>query len=95
MRVGVVRIEFHVNEAQSLESKRQVLRSIKDRLVSRFDCAASEVGSQDLWQKCELGIAIVSLDAKGADQKLRKVEEFVQQNPSVSVISVDREIFQF
>ncbi|MCA8961946.1 MAG: DUF503 family protein, partial [Planctomycetes bacterium] len=54
---------------------------------------ASEVGSQDLWQKAELGIATVSLTAKDADAKLRNIEEYVRIQPGAIVIAVEREIF--
>ena len=37
MKIGLIRIHFHIAEAQSLKQKRQVMRSIKDRLVESFD----------------------------------------------------------
>lgn len=95
MRVGVMKLELHVLDAQSLKAKRHIVRGIKDRLGSRFECAVSEVGAQDLWQRAELGIAIVSLDAKGADSRLRSIEDYVRIQPGAMVISVDREVFPF
>lgn len=95
MRVGILKAELHVLTAQSLKQKRQVVRGIKDRLISRFDCAASEVDHQDLWQRTALGIAIVSLDAQGADQKLRNIEEFIRSQPGVMPIEFEREIVHF
>ncbi len=92
MRVGVLRVTLHVTEAQSLKQKRSVVRGLRDRLLSRFDCAASEVGSQDLWQRSELGIAIVSLDSKASDAKLRNIEEYIRSQPGAIVTEVEREI---
>ena len=92
MRVGILRVDLHIMAAQSLKGKRQVLRSLKDRLLSRFNVAVSEVGSQDLWQRAELGIALVSLDAQGADSRLRKVEEFIRTHPGAVVLTMEREI---
>lgn len=95
MRVGVLKIDLHISSAGSLKDKRQILRSLKDRLMARFNVSVAEVGAQDLWQRAEIGIARVSLDAKGADSALRKVEEFVRQHAGVSIIEVSRAIEAF
>lgn len=95
MRVGVLRVDLHVPQAGSLKGKRQVLRSLKDRLFSRFNVSVAEVGSQDLWQRAQLGIAHVSLDAQGADSALRKVEEFIRQHPGCIVLGFEREVLEF
>ncbi|NET34305.1 MAG: DUF503 domain-containing protein [Cyanothece sp. SIO1E1] len=84
-----------IHEAQSLKAKRKVLRSLVDRLASRFECAVSEVGDQDLWQSAVIGVAIVSLDAPGADSRLRKIEEFIEQHPGSSVVEIDRVVEQY
>ncbi len=92
MRIGVIHVDLHIMAAQSLKGKRQVLKSLKDRLFSRFNVSVAEVGSQDMWQRAELGIAQVSLDAKGSDSVLRKVEEFIRTHPGAVIIKLEREI---
>ena len=87
-----MRVTLHVMDAQSLKQKRAIVRGLRDRLLSRFDCAASEVGSQDLWQRAELGMAIVSLESKDADAKLRNIEEYIRTQPGAIVTAVEREI---
>ena len=95
MRVGILKAELHVLDAQNLKQKRHIVRGLKDRLVSRFDCAASEVDHQDLWQRTALGIAIVSLEAKDADRKLRNIEEYIRATGGVIPIDFEREIVHF
>ena len=90
MRVGILRADLMITGAQSLKEKRRVLRSLKDRLVARFNVSVSEVGSQDLWQRGELGVASVSLDAPGASTVLQNVERFIRQHPGASVIRIER-----
>ena len=92
MRVGVLRVDLHIAAAQSLKEKRHVLRSLKDRLLSRFNVSVAEVGSQDLWQRAELGLATVGLDAKGTDAALRKIEEFIRRHPGAFVLDMERQI---
>ena len=92
MRVGILRADLHVVGARSLKEKRQVIRSLKDRLSARFNVSVAETGSQDLWQRAEIGIALVALDAKAADAALRKVEEFIRRHPGSVPIQLDRDI---
>ena len=92
MRVAIMTVDLHVSAAHSLKEKRQVVRSLKDRLLARFNISVAEVGSQDLWQRAELGLAMVCLDAKGADASMRKVEDFIRSHHGASILSFEREI---
>ena len=49
-KLGLRRVYFHIDAAQSLKQKRQVMRSIKDRLSNQFNVAVAEIGSNDLWE---------------------------------------------
>ena len=62
MVVGIARIELHIPGAQSLKAKRQVVRSLKERIRARVQAAVAEVDHQDLWQRAALGVAVVSAD---------------------------------
>ena len=57
MVVGIVRFELHLPGAQSLKDKRQVVRSLKERLRERVHASVAEVEFQDLWQRAAIGLA--------------------------------------
>ena len=67
MKIGVMKVRLHVPMAQSLKDKRQVIRSLKDRLLSRFYVSVAEVADQDLHQMATIGICFVALETKNAD----------------------------
>ena len=92
MRVGLMRAEFLVNGAHSLKDKRRVLRSLKDRLLSRFNVSVAEVDHQDLWQRTAIGLAFVTLDAPAADAKIQKLEAFMRAHPGASLVSCEKDI---
>ncbi|MFQ5654597.1 MAG: DUF503 domain-containing protein [Planctomycetota bacterium] len=94
MKVAILRINLHIPAARSLKGKRQVLRSLKDRLFSRFNLSVAEVGAQDLWQRAEIGVAQVAIDAKSADAAMQKIEGFIHQHPGCAVLDVAREIIE-
>ena len=78
MHVGMCRVWLEVPENASLKDKRQVLRSLIQRVRNKFDVAIAEVDAQDRWQTACLGITTVSGDAKHANEVLSKVVDFIQ-----------------
>ena len=78
MFVGIVRIELHLPGATSLKDKRQVVRSLKERIHQRFHAAVAEVDHQDLWQRAALGVAVVSGDAGHVGEVLQSVRNLVE-----------------
>ncbi|MBT3344784.1 MAG: DUF503 domain-containing protein [Gemmatimonadetes bacterium] len=91
MVVIVSELQLHFPEAQSLKQKRQVLKSVKDRLHQRYNLSVAEVDHQDLWQRCTLAMAMVSNDGRHADEVMSKAIHFVEQDLRLQVLSVDLE----
>lgn len=92
MKVGVLRIYFMILDAQSLKQKRQVMRSLKDRLANQYNISVAEIGCNDKWQLGELGIATVANDGKFVNSVLQEIQNFIQRHPAVRVIESDIEI---
>jgi len=88
IRVAICVLELHIPGATSLKAKRQVIKSLIQRLRNRFNVSISEVGSnQDLWQRTELGLAVVCHTGSGADSIIEKIYAFVEQQKNVDIIS--------
>src|SRR2546426_9576095 len=51
MPVGLLTLELHIPDAQSLKDKRQVLRSLKDKLRRDFNVAGGEMGHNGAWRR--------------------------------------------
>jgi uncharacterized protein YlxP (DUF503 family) len=76
--VGIARLVFFIHGCNSLKGKRQVVRSIKDRVRARFDVAIAEVGGLDLWQRTEIGICSVGNDHAHVNSVLDNVTRFIE-----------------
>ena len=59
MYVGIAKLSLVIGDAHSLKEKRMVLRPIKDRVRERLHVTVNEVGEHDMWQRAELGCAVV------------------------------------
>jgi uncharacterized protein len=74
--IGFLTVEIHLPQSRSLKDKRQVMRSLKDRLRSRHNVAVSELEDDaNVWQRA--GLAIVSV-ASGRDTLDAMFEEIVR-----------------
>jgi uncharacterized protein YlxP (DUF503 family) len=73
MPVGLLTLELHIPDAQSLKDKRQVLRSLKDRLRRQFNVAVAELEHQDTWQRSVVGVVTLSNEEHHVNEVLQKV----------------------
>jgi uncharacterized protein len=71
--VGLLTLELHIAEAQSLKDKRQVLRGLKDRLRNQFNVAVAELDFEDMWQRSVVGVVTLSNEEHHVEEALQKV----------------------
>ena len=93
MFVGVCTFEVHIPESGSLKTKRQSLRSLKDRIRNRFNVSVAEIDDNDLWQKASLAVATVSNDKSHLNQTIDHVLNMVRSVPELSLLDYHIEIF--
>lgn len=63
MFVGVARFVVQIPGAQSLKDRRQVVKSLKERLRARLRLSVAEVGDVKRYQLATLGLAVVGRDS--------------------------------
>jgi uncharacterized protein YlxP (DUF503 family) len=73
MPVGLLTLELHIQYAQSLKDKRQVLRSLKDRLRAKFNVAVAELEHHEMWQRSVVGVVTLSNDEGHVEESLQHV----------------------
>lgn len=78
MVVGVLRIELRLPDVHSLKAKRGLVKKIIHRVRNTFPVAVAEVGSNDVWQKAEIGVACVAAGAKPVNACLDHVINFIE-----------------
>jgi uncharacterized protein YlxP (DUF503 family) len=73
--IGVLNLELRIEHSQSLKDKRQVVRSLKDRLRTRHNVAVAEIDYLDSWQHSLVSAVTVSNDRVHAETMLQAVEK--------------------
>jgi uncharacterized protein YlxP (DUF503 family) len=86
MIVAAARITLMIPESKSLKGKRQVVRSLIEKVRHRFDAAIAEVDSHDLWQRAELGVALVGNDSQLLSTRLSQIMKFMENQHQAEII---------
>ncbi len=93
MPIGLLTLEIYIPDAQSLKDKRQVLRSLKDKLRGHFNVAVAELDHQDLWQRSVVGVVSISNDDKHLEESMRAVADESERLLGRDLIGQEIEFF--
>jgi hypothetical protein len=87
MIVGSLLVRLLLRESRSLKDKRQVVRSIKDRLRNSFNVSVAEVEAQDNRQLAVLGLAMAGSETAQVRGELQKIVEALRAHPVAELLS--------
>ena len=95
MFVGIAKISLVIGESHSLKDKRVVLRRIKDRVRERLSVTLNEVGEHDIWQRAELGCAVVSAERHKALELLEAVANMALAAGGAQIVAIAKDVQRF
>lgn len=91
MIVSSLVVRLLIREARTLKDKRQVVRSILDRLRGEFNVSAAEVDQLDNPRSAVLGFAAVGWDGKQVRDTLNRIAEALRRHPIAEFVSCEFE----
>ena len=91
MLVGLLTIHIHLQGIDSLKGKRRIVKSVIERLQSRFNVSAAEIAAQDSKQLAIAGM--ISNDGSHLNAQLDKIMNFIINDGRFYVGRVQRETF--
>ena len=92
MIVGLLTLDLHIPEAHSLKSKRMVIKSLIDRIKSKFNVSIAEVDANDLWQRSVIAIALVANETQIINKVFEKIKNLVVTIHTVELIDTSMEL---
>ena len=87
LHAAAIRIDLHINESQSLKSKRAVLRPLLARL-EKMHLSVAEIDHQDSWQLAAVGVAVVAPQAGRLIEIIESVKRVAYSDPRVEVVGI-------
>jgi uncharacterized protein YlxP (DUF503 family) len=79
MPIAKLTVEISIPDAQSLKDRRQVVRSIKDKLRHGFNVSVAELDDANLWNRATLGVAAISGSSAYLAGQMREVDDAVHR----------------
>lgn len=95
MVIGIALIQFRIHDCHSLKGKRKVVKSIINRIQNAYNASVAEVGSNDIYQKAEIGISIVGNDRRLINSKLDKIIDMAEDLGLAEMLDTEIEIISF
>ena len=96
MQISMARLTFHLPLVASLKGKRQIARSLIDRLRQKFNISVAEVDGIDRWQTLIVGVAFVSNVRRHSDHVLDLALNYIQDlSLDAELVNVSRDSIGF
>jgi uncharacterized protein YlxP (DUF503 family) len=75
MPVAAMTIEIRIEHAQSLKDRRQVVRSLKEKLRNGFNVSVAEMDKAVTWQSATIAVAAISNSRDYLSGLMQQVED--------------------
>lgn len=88
--VLLLTLDLFIPAARSLKEKRGPLKSLKERIRSRFNVSISEVGYRDKWQRSQFAVSMVGGDRRHLEAETEKLRRLIEEAPDIELLEADR-----
>lgn len=92
MIIGTCELKLIIYESNSLKDKRQVIKSLMERIKARFNVSIAEVDLNDSWQTAVIGFGCISNSTNHVRQILTNVVKFIDEDVRVEIIEEKIEV---
>ena len=89
--VGILTVELHFPENESLKGKRRHVKSATAHVRVRFGASVAEVDGHELWQRATLAVACVAREHGELGHLLDAIERYLGSQ-DFELLRADREV---
>ena len=79
MPIAKLTLELSIPDAQSLKDRRQVLRSLKDKIRHGFNAGIAELDDAGLWNRATLGMVAISSSAAYLTGQMQELDDAIHR----------------
>lgn len=94
MIVGIYKLTGRI-EVFSLKEKRQIIKSLMQRIQHKFHLSIAETAYQDHLGKVEMGLAIVSNNKAFIERNYEMILNYIEANGEIEIYRQDHEFIYF
>ena len=96
--LGVVCLSAEIPGAASLKDRRQVMRSLSDRLRKHFNVSCADLGPDGMWNRADIAAAFASSSCQEAGTRADQCLDFIhraEDEGEFVIIATRREVFAY
>ena len=89
MPIAHLTLELRIEGSQSLKDRRQVVRSLKDKMRASFNVSVAEMDETALWQRATIGVVAISGSRdylEGLFQNVERTANRIANNNGAEVV---------
>jgi hypothetical protein len=75
MPIAKLTVELSIPHAQSIKDRRQVVRSLKDKLRNGFNISIAELDDSNIWNRATLGLVAISGSTSYLTGQMRELDD--------------------
>jgi len=75
MPIAKLTVELSIAHAQSLKDRRQVVRSLKDKIRHGFNVSIAELDDANLWNRATLGLVAISSSSAYLSGQMKELDD--------------------
>jgi uncharacterized protein YlxP (DUF503 family) len=83
--ICLITISLFVPASHSLKEKRKQIKSLKEKVRSRFNASVAETAHQDVWQRAELSAVMISADQRYLEEQCSLLQNMVLEYRELEV----------
>jgi len=89
MHAAALEVDLRLRDVHSLKEKRRVLKGLGAAIRKGFPVGFAETDHQDLWQRAQVGVAIVASEAHQLDRLIHAIRRYLDDYAdTVEVLSI-------
>ena len=95
MWVAILRLEIAIPGARSRKDRRQVVKSLKDRIRNRFQVSCAEVDDRESWTRASLGVTACANEKPFLTDLSDKIVRYAGNDAGALLGRVEKDVFRF
>ncbi len=89
--IAFTTIELLIPLADSLKSKRRVVKSLKDRIRNRFNASVAEIAYLEEWQRSVIGVTMIGNERRHLEQGHSAISRLLEEVGDIQLLEVRME----
>lgn len=90
---GLCLYDLHFPACRSLKEKRKPLKSVKDRIKTRFNVSVMEAGFSNLWQRSALAVSMVADHEEPIRRAFEDIRALIESQGEILVVDMRKEFY--